>query len=230
MFSSDSDSGSDSGLIFPVSRRRGPSNTPTSRDMVLRTLKSNFGRLWGNQRLADLSICVKLKPAAESSAPEAVKEEKEQEASAAGPTAQQQEREQEQEGVPAVESAEQQQGQEQQTQHEQDQKGEQEAVEGPAAKRVRTEEDDAHAVAGTLTDQKQGQGQQKQAGWQPVDTSVAATMRVHGVVLAQRSKYFERMLLGGGAGMVEGQTKSLTIEVEDDQGGLIYYSVMFVYV
>ena len=43
-------------------------------------------------------------------------------------------------------------------------------------------------------------------------------MRVHGLVLAQRSAYFERLLVGAGASMSEGRGKALTVELDDEQG------------
>ncbi len=48
---------------------------------------------------------------------------------------------------------------------------------------------------------------------------VVATMRVHGSILSQRSAYFRGLLLGAGAGMVEGQSKTVTVELADEQGG-----------
>lgn len=72
----DSDSDSVPILSPSVSCHRGPSTSPTSRDFALRTLKSNFGRLWGDQRLADLTIHVRLKPTMGSSTPAAAKDEK----------------------------------------------------------------------------------------------------------------------------------------------------------
>lgn len=45
-------------------------------------------------------------------------------------------------------------------------------------------------------------------------------MRVHGLVLAQRSAYFRGLLLGAGTAMAEGQAKALTVELEDAQGGI----------
>lgn len=79
---------------------------------------------------------------------------------------------------------------------------------------------------GQASDQKQQAGgeagasaeatEQQQGG----DEGVVATMRVHGSVLVQRSAYFRAILLGGGADMVEGRTRVVTVELENEQGGL----------
>lgn len=37
-------------------------------------------------------------------------------------------------------------------------------------------------------------------------------------MLVQRSKYFQGLLLGGGTGMADGHSKTLTVELEDEQG------------
>jgi hypothetical protein len=81
------------------------------------------------------------------------------------------------------------------------------AVGAPAAKRARTDE-----------------GGGGMAGQQPFrghvnGGRVVATLQVHSVVLVQRSPYFQGLLLGAGAAMVEGQGKTLTVELEDEQGG-----------
>lgn len=49
---------------------------------------------------------------------------------------------------------------------------------------------------------------------------MVATLPVHGIVLAQHSVYFKLLLTGGTAqAMVEGRTKTMTVEVESEQGG-----------
>ena len=122
--------------------------------------KVDFSYLWGDERLADLTIRVKIKPAKRAA------EEKEQ--------ARQEE---------------------------------------PPAKRPRRR---AAARAASSDDAK---GTSSEANDE--DAGVVATMRVHGVVLTQRSSYFKGLLLGGGADMVESQSKSLTVEMADEQGGSV---------
>lgn len=43
-------------------------------------------------------------------------------------------------------------------------------------------------------------------------------MRMHGAVLVVRSDYWRAILTGGGASMVEGRTRTITVELEDEQG------------
>jgi hypothetical protein len=152
--------------------RRSPLDTfivmaaSASTDAKLLLRKADFSYLWGDERMADVTILVKIEPA------EAATEGK---------------------------------------------KPEQQEV--PPAKRPR-QDDEAAARAASSDDAKAAQEAIAQEERQQHDTGVVATMRVHGLVLAQRSGY-KGLLLCGGASMVEGQSKSLTVEVNDEQGGLI---------
>ncbi len=43
-------------------------------------------------------------------------------------------------------------------------------------------------------------------------------MKLHATVLLQGSEFFRGVLLGAGAAMKEGQSKSVTVELEDEEG------------
>lgn len=50
------------------------------------------------------------------------------------------------------------------------------------------------------------------------DAGVVATLHTHAVVLVQRSGYFKMLLLGSCSKVVEGRTKTLTVEMADETG------------
>ena len=123
--------------------------------------KAEFSSLWGDERMADVTITIKLKP------------------------------------QPAPEAGAEAEGQQQ---------------EEPPAKQARPEVSAAAAASSEEEEAKAGAEATAQQQEQQDDSDgVAATMRVHGVVLAQRSEYFKSFLMRGGAGMIEGQSKTLTI-------------------
>lgn len=78
----------------------------------------------------------------------------------------------------------------------------------PSKRRKRTRKGSTAAA-----DEAAAAAQQEQA-----EPGVVGTLRAHEQVLTDRSGYFEAMLLGAGATMVEGRSKSVTVELEDAQG------------
>lgn len=140
-----------------MSRSRSPSEESV---LVSARKKADFSYPWGDERMADVTIRVNIKPAEEAA------EEKQQ--------ARQEE---------------------------------------PLAKRPRRR---AAARAASSDDAKTTSSEAKDE-----NAGVVATMRVHGLVLAQRSGYFKGLLLCGGVGMVEARSKCLTVKVNDEQGGSV---------